>query len=120
MVDPALRRPGRFDREIAINVPDQRGREEILRIHTRGMSLAPDGSLSRLAAMTHGFVGADLAAFCREAGMYALRRGLKEVPLGSEALVNLQLQVTMRSLWRFGRRSADLYRKLWCRCHLCL
>ncbi|MGB9661185.1 MAG: CDC48 family AAA ATPase [Moorellaceae bacterium] len=96
MVDPALRRPGRFDREIAINVPDQRGREEILRIHTRGMSLAPDVSLSRLAAMTHGFVGADLAALCREAGMYALRRGLKNVPLGSETLVNLQLQVTMR------------------------
>ncbi|HBT46557.1 MAG TPA: AAA family ATPase [Peptococcaceae bacterium] len=96
MVDPALRRPGRFDREIAINVPDRRGREEILRIHTRGMSLAPDVSLSRLAAITHGFVGADLAALCREAGMYALRRGLREIPLGSGVLADLRLEVTMR------------------------
>ncbi|SMB98681.1 transitional endoplasmic reticulum ATPase [Thermanaeromonas toyohensis ToBE] len=96
LVDPALRRPGRFDREIAINVPDQRGREEILRIHTRGMSLAPDVSIPRLAAMTHGFVGADLAALCREAGMYALRRVLKDIPLGSDAAANLELKVTMR------------------------
>ncbi|MCG0277709.1 MAG: CDC48 family AAA ATPase [Thermanaeromonas sp.] len=96
LVDPALRRPGRFDREIAINVPDQKGREEILRIHTRGMSLAPDVSISRLAAMTHGFVGADLAALCREAGMYALRRVLKDVPLGNDAAATLDLKVTMR------------------------
>ncbi|WP_338832881.1 ATP-dependent zinc metalloprotease FtsH [Moorella humiferrea] len=97
LVDPALRRPGRFDREIAINAPDQRGRREILQIHTRGMSLAPDVSLDRLAAITHGFVGADLAALCREAGMYALRRGLANYQL-SEGFVDddLQLKVTMR------------------------
>ncbi|MEW8958424.1 MAG: CDC48 family AAA ATPase [Moorella sp. (in: firmicutes)] len=97
LVDPALRRPGRFDREIAINAPDQRGRREILQIHTRGMSLAPDVSLDRLAAITHGFVGADLAALCREAGMYALRRGLANYQL-SEGSVDddLQLKVTMR------------------------
>ncbi|GEA19116.1 CDC48 family AAA ATPase [Moorella sp. E306M] len=96
LVDPALRRPGRFDREIAINVPDQRGRREILQIHTRGMSLAGDVSLDRLAAITHGFVGADLAALCREAGMYALRRGLARFQLGKNSLDNLELQVTMR------------------------
>lgn len=97
LVDPALRRPGRFDREIAINPPDQRGRREILQIHTRGMSLAPDVSLDRLAAITHGFVGADLAALCREAGMYALRRGLANYQL-SEGFVDddLQLKVMMR------------------------
>ncbi|WP_338823369.1 ATP-dependent zinc metalloprotease FtsH [Moorella humiferrea] len=97
LVDPALRRPGRFDREIAINAPDQRGRREILQIHTRGMSLAADVSLDRLAAITHGFVGADLAALCREAGMYALRRGLANYQL-SEGSVDddLQLKVTMR------------------------
>ncbi|BCV21841.1 CDC48 family AAA ATPase [Moorella sp. Hama-1] len=96
LVDPALRRPGRFDREIAINVPDQRGRREILQIHTRGMSLADDVSLDRLAAITHGFVGADLAALCREAGMYALRRGLAGFQLGNDHLEDLELQVNMR------------------------
>jgi transitional endoplasmic reticulum ATPase len=97
LVDPALRRPGRFDREIAINAPDQRGRREILQIHTRGMSLAPDVSLDRLAAITHGFVGADLAALCREAGMYALRRGLANYQLNEGSVDDdLQLKVTMR------------------------
>ena len=74
MLDPALRRPGRFDREIAIPIPDQRGRLEILEIHSRGMPLAEDVELGHLAAITHGFVGADLEALCREAGMLALRR----------------------------------------------
>ena len=72
-LDPALRRPGRFDREIVISVPDRDGRREILDIHTRGMPLADDVDLERLAAITHGFVGADLAALCREAAMSALR-----------------------------------------------
>lgn len=74
LLDPALRRPGRFDREIIIPVPDQHGREEILTIHTRGMPLAEDVILSDLAAKTHGYVGADLAALCREAAMHAVRR----------------------------------------------
>ena len=72
-LDRALRRPGRFDREICIGVPDKDGRREILEIHTRGMPLADDLDLEKLGAITHGFVGADLAALCREAAMNALR-----------------------------------------------
>lgn len=73
-LDPALRRPGRFDREIAIPIPDKRGRLEILQIHTRGMPLADDVQVERLAEITHGFVGADLEALAREAAMSALRK----------------------------------------------
>ncbi|MEM1597230.1 MAG: CDC48 family AAA ATPase [Pyrobaculum sp.] len=76
-VDPALRRPGRFDREIWINPPDFRGRYEILLIHTRNMPLAPDVDLRKLAEITHGFTGADLAALAREAAMSALRRAIQ-------------------------------------------
>jgi len=78
-LDPALRRPGRFDREIAIGVPDKDGRLEILEIHTRGMPLAEDVDLERLAATTHGFVGADLEALSREAAMSALRRLMPDI-----------------------------------------
>ena len=80
-LDPALRRPGRFDREIEIGVPDRDGRREILQIHTRGMPLAEDVDLDELAERTHGFVGADLAALCREAAMHTLRRILPEINL---------------------------------------
>jgi transitional endoplasmic reticulum ATPase len=73
-LDPALRRPGRFDREIEISAPDREGRRAILAAHTRFMPLAPDVDLDALAATTHGFVGADLAAIAREAGMAAIRR----------------------------------------------
>jgi transitional endoplasmic reticulum ATPase len=73
-IDAALRRPGRFDREVEIGVPDQSGREEILRIHTRGMPLADDVDLERLAERTHGFVGADIANLTREAALCAIRR----------------------------------------------
>jgi transitional endoplasmic reticulum ATPase len=73
-LDPALRRPGRFDREITVGVPDTAGRREILEIFTRGMPLADDVDLARIAAQTHGFVGADLEALSREAAMGALRR----------------------------------------------
>ncbi|MFW6385255.1 MAG: CDC48 family AAA ATPase [Halodesulfurarchaeum sp.] len=73
-VDPALRRPGRFDREVEIGVPDRPGRREILDIHTRGTPLAEDVDLDRIASRTHGFVGADLRALVTEAAMYALRR----------------------------------------------
>jgi transitional endoplasmic reticulum ATPase len=76
MIDPALRRPGRFDREIVLPVPNVEGRREILRIHSRHMPLAPDVDLDRLAQITHGFVGADLEVLCKEAGMVALRRYL--------------------------------------------
>ncbi|EFO79877.1 AAA family ATPase, CDC48 subfamily protein [Oscillochloris trichoides DG-6] len=78
-LDPALRRPGRFDREISINVPDKDGRAEILEIHTRGMPLAAEVNLDWLAGVTHGFVGADLQALCREAAMGALRRLLPDI-----------------------------------------
>jgi len=85
-LDPALRRPGRFDREIEIGVPDKKGRLEILQIHTRGMPLAKDVDLKRLAEMTHGYTGADLAALCRETAMKALRRYLPEIDLEEERI----------------------------------
>jgi transitional endoplasmic reticulum ATPase len=79
LLDPALRRPGRFDREIAIPIPDRSGREEILAVHSRGMPLAADVDISRLAEITHGYVGADLEALCREAAMICLRRIMPEI-----------------------------------------
>ena len=82
-LDPALRRPGRFDREIAISIPDRDGRKEILEIHSRGMPLAADVDLAHLAAITHGFVGADLEALCREAAMACLRRFLPAIDFAS-------------------------------------
>ncbi len=87
-IDPALRRPGRFDREIALSVPPRAGRLRILHIHSRGMPLAPDVDLERLAEITHGFVGADLEALCKEAGMLAVRDCLEELDqsAGAEAL----------------------------------
>ncbi|MDR3473954.1 MAG: CDC48 family AAA ATPase [Devosia sp.] len=81
-LDPALRRPGRFDREIEIGIPDKEGRLEALEIHSRGMPLAEAVDLQHLASVTHGFVGADLAALCREAAMSALRRLLPDIDFG--------------------------------------
>lgn len=83
-IDPALRRPGRFDREIEIGVPDRDGRLEILQIHTRGMPLEKDVDLGVIANMSHGFVGADLQAVAKEAGIRALRRVLPEIDLTTE------------------------------------
>jgi transitional endoplasmic reticulum ATPase len=83
-IDPALRRPGRFDREIEIGVPDRNGRLEVLQIHTRGMPLDKDVNLEKLADISHGFVGADLQALSKEAAMRALRRVLPEIDLSSE------------------------------------
>jgi len=85
-IDPALRRPGRFDREIELGVPDRDGRLEILQIHTRGMPVAKDVNLEKLADMSHGFVGADLQALAKEAAMRALRRILPEIDLSSESI----------------------------------
>ncbi|NWJ97524.1 MAG: CDC48 family AAA ATPase [Chloroflexi bacterium] len=85
-LDPALRRPGRFDREITIGVPDRPGREEILTIYMRSMPLTSDVDISRLAAITHGFVGADLAALCREAALSALRRAIPDLELDTSAI----------------------------------
>lgn len=85
-LDPALRRPGRFDREIEITLPDKQGRMEILQIHTRNMPLERDVDLKRLADMTHGYTGADLAALAREAAMKALRRYLPNIDIEQESI----------------------------------
>jgi transitional endoplasmic reticulum ATPase len=85
-VDPALRRPGRFDREIEIGVPDRDGRLDVLQIHTRGMPLAKDVNLEKLADISHGFVGADLQALAKEAAMRALRRILPEINLSADSI----------------------------------
>ncbi|MBO3767923.1 MAG: CDC48 family AAA ATPase [Candidatus Brockarchaeota archaeon] len=98
-IDPALRRPGRFDREIEIGVPDKRARLEILQIHTRGMPLAEDVNLKQLADSTHGFVGADLAALAKEAALRALRRVLPKIDLEAEEIpaeILNSLKVTMQ------------------------
>lgn len=78
-IDPALRRPGRFDREIEINIPDEEGRVEILSIHTKGMPLGTDIDLNRISKITHGFVGADLEILTKEAAMRSLRRLIPEI-----------------------------------------
>ncbi len=85
-LDPALRRPGRFDREVEIGVPDKQGRHEILQIHTRGMPLAQDVDLKKLSEMSHGYTGADLASLARETAMKALRRYLPEINLEEERI----------------------------------
>jgi len=96
-LDPALRRPGRFDREIEIGVPDKHGRLNILKIHTRNMPLTKDVDLEKLAAITHGFVGADVAALCKEAAMNVIRKILPDLnikenePLSPEILEKLRV-----------------------------
>ena len=110
-IDPALRRPGRFDREIEIGVPDKAGRHEILQIHTRNMPLAQDVDTKRLGEITHGYTGADVSALCREAAMKALRRYMPEINLeentidDARSLVNLarsydsKTKPERRALW---------------------
>lgn len=96
-LDPALRRPGRFDREIAIGVPDKIGRREILDIYTRGMPLTEQVDLERLASQTHGFVGADLESLCREAALRALRRIIPELDFAQASIpydVLMRLEIT--------------------------
>ncbi len=83
-IDPALRRPGRFDREVEIRVPDKAGRKEVFQIHTRGMPLAPEVNLDEFVDVTYGFTGADAAALSREAAMRALRRILPEIKKAGE------------------------------------
>ena len=85
-IDEALRRPGRFDREIEIGIPDRNGRLEIIQIHTRGMPLAEDVDLTYLADKTHGYAGADISALCKEAAMAALRRILPEMDLDADEI----------------------------------
>ncbi|MBV8907886.1 MAG: CDC48 family AAA ATPase, partial [Sphingomonas sp.] len=85
-IDEALRRPGRFDREIVVGVPDEPGRREILGIHTRGMPLAPDVSLDDLSRRTYGFVGADIASLCREAALESVRRIMPRLNLAEATI----------------------------------
>ena len=85
-IDPALRRPGRFDREIEIKVPDKKGRKDILMIHTRNMPLSDDVNSDKIASITHGYVGADLEYLCKEAAMKCLRRLLPELNMEDEKL----------------------------------
>ncbi|MEM2217974.1 MAG: CDC48 family AAA ATPase, partial [Thermofilaceae archaeon] len=101
-IDPALRRPGRFDREIEISVPDKKGRLEILQVHTRSMPLAKDVDLKKLADITHGFTGADIAALCREAAMRALRKFIPKIDFEKGEIpqeVLESLEVTMEDFF---------------------
>ena len=101
-IDPALRRPGRFDREISISIPDKKGRLEILHIHTRGIPLSLDVDMERLAEITHGFVGADLEALAREAAMTALRKILPQIDFEMAEIpyeLLMQLEVTMDNFY---------------------
>ncbi|MFW9819191.1 MAG: CDC48 family AAA ATPase, partial [Candidatus Thorarchaeota archaeon] len=95
-IDEALRRPGRFDREIEFGVPNAKGRKEIFQIHTRGMPLEEDINLDNYAEITHGFVGADIMAVCREAALHALRRILPKInldePIPSEIIQEIKIQ----------------------------
>ena len=90
-IDPALRRPGRFDRELEINVPDKEGRLQILQIHTRGMPLTKNVKLKELAALTHGFVGADIESLTKEAAMNVLRKYLPEMKLEGDEQIPLEI-----------------------------
>jgi len=108
-VDTALRRPGRFDREIEIGVPDKKGRREILEIHTRAMPLADDVDLDELAEKTHGFAGADLASICREAAMNCLKRVMPMIDLDDAIIpehVLMNLRVTAKD-FEIARRIVE-------------
>jgi len=95
-IDEALRRPGRFDREIEFGVPNSKGRKEVFQIHTRGMPLTEDVNLDNYSEITHGFVGADIMAVCREAAMFSLRRILPKInldePIPSEIIQDLNIR----------------------------
>ncbi|MCI0454644.1 MAG: CDC48 family AAA ATPase [Candidatus Dadabacteria bacterium] len=98
MLDSALRRPGRFDREVSLDVPDRNGRLEVFEVHTRGMPLSDDVDLERLADITHGFIGADIENLCREAAMRSLRTVLPDIDfeggaLPFERLITLQVEM---------------------------
>ncbi|MGB0856219.1 MAG: AAA family ATPase, partial [Nitrosopumilus sp.] len=91
-IDPALRRPGRFDREIEIGIPDDEGRFDILSIHTRGMPINEKVDLNQISKTTHGFVGADLEVLSKEAAMRSLRRILPEIDLDEDKISTEVLQ----------------------------
>lgn len=95
-IDPALRRPGRFDREVEIGVPDKEGRLNILKIHTRNMPMAPDVDLKQIAEITYGFVGADLSALAKETAMIVLRKVLPDLKLTEEAEIPKEILEKLR------------------------
>lgn len=95
-IDPALRRPGRFDREVEIGVPDKEGRLNILKIHTRNMPMAPDVDLKKIAEITYGFVGADLSALAKETAMIVLRKVLPDLKLNEEAEIPKEILEKLR------------------------
>src|SRR6266581_2569814 len=107
-IDPALRRPGRFDREIEIGVPDKMGRHEVLQIHTRAMPLTSDVNLHLLSDICHGYTGADMSALCREAAMKALRRYLPGINLAEERIPSAMLEKMEVNLGDF----MDAYREI--------
>ncbi len=107
-LDPALRRPGRFDRELSIAIPDQPGRLEILEIHTRGMPLAEDVDLPWLSSVTHGFVGADLEALCREAAMTALRKLIPNIDFAAASIPIEQIEALQISMDHFRGALAEV------------
>ena len=100
-VDPALRRPGRFDREFEISVPNEEGRLEILEIHTRGMPISNDIDLKDLSAELHGYTGADIKSLCREAALKSIRRYLPEIDLETEKIPSEVLQAMQIKLIDF-------------------
>jgi len=103
LLDPALRRPGRFDREIEIGVPDKFGRLDIMKIHTRNMPLGEDVDLKEIANVTHGFVGADLASLAKEAAMIVLRRVLPDLQLEKDEAIPKEtlerLRILQKDFW---------------------
>ena len=111
-LDPALRRPGRFDREIEIKVPDKRGRLEILQIHARNMPLDTDVDQDKIAGVTHGFVGADLEYLCKEAAMKCLRRLLPELNMQDEKLAPEILNKLVVTMTDFENATKRLCRRL--------
>ena len=114
-IDPALRRFGRFDREVDIGIPDATGRLEVLRIHTKNMKLADDVDLEKIAAETHGFVGADLAALCSEAALQQIREKMDLIDLDDEQIdaeVLNSLAVSMENFrWAMGKSSPSALRE---------
>ena len=109
-IDPALRRPGRFDREINIGPPDRKGRLNILKIHTRNMPLTKDVELDKLAAITHGFVGADMAALCKEAAMNVLRKIIPIIKLKENQAIPKEILIQLKITQNDFKESLKLVR----------
>jgi ATP-dependent 26S proteasome regulatory subunit len=105
-VDPALRRPGRFDREFEITVPNEDERFEILQIHTRGMPISEDVDLKQLSLELHGYTGADIKSLCRESAMKSIRRYLPDIDLETEKISSEILQSMQIKLIDFLRCNA--------------